>query len=226
MTIIHIIDTETTGLQVHQNAHVIEIGIATIQVGAGIIETWSSLVNPPTLDAESIKVAEKVHGISKKQILAAPSWKDVWREAQAYTGRWAEAMWTAWNIGFDRCMVRRTFLGLDDFNQIQERLGAPVELLTHSKHGWPERFDLDEDPIPWTECARSAYSRTVPTKGHTRSWYSREFEPNPWGLKAAAEREDVPFDGDAHRAITDAKVAAQLYERVLLGTVKPVEEQG
>jgi len=226
MTIIHIIDTETTGLQRHLNAHVIEIGIATIQVGDGIIETWSSFVSPPALDEESAKVAEKIHGISKEQILAAPSWKDVWKNMQAYTGQWAEAGWTAWNIGFDRCMVRRTFLGLDDFNQIQERLGAPVELLTHSKHGWPEHFSLEEDPIPWIECAMMAYSRTVHTRGHTRSWYSREFEPNPWSLKAAAEREGVPFDGDAHRALTDAKVAAQLYERVLLGTVKPVEEQG
>jgi DNA polymerase III epsilon subunit-like protein len=218
--IVHVIDTETTGLPHTPNAHVIEVGIATIEVGRGIVGFWTSMVNPPCLGSAEAEIAQKINGITPDQILSAPRFDQVWMELLAYARDYGEgATWTAWNLPFDRCMIRRTFLGVEDYVQICEKLGAPEDLLRHSKHGWPERFDLDEDPLRWTECAMRAYSRRVRTKGHTRSWYTRELEPNSWSLVEAAKREMVEFTGDAHRALTDAVVAAKIYSKLLHGEV-------
>jgi DNA polymerase III epsilon subunit-like protein len=219
--IVHVIDTETTGLPQTPQAHVIEIGVATFEASQGLIGFWTSLVNPPSLASEEAEVAQKFHGISADQILSAPRFDEVWTELLAYARGYGEATWTAWNLPFDRCMVRRTFMGLDDFGQICAQLGAPEDLLKHSKYGWPERFDLQGDLLQWRECAMRAYSRQVRTKGSTRSWYTRQLEPNSWALAEAARREGVEFTGDAHRALTDATVAAKIYLKLLNGQVLP-----
>ena len=185
----------------------------------------SAIGSGQTLGAQGILHGGVKYGLDGSSraiadMLRAPRFDQVWMELLAYARDYGEgAAWTAWNLPFDRCMVRRTFLGVEDYVQICKKLGAPEELLRHSKHGWPERFDLDEDPLRWTECAMRAYSRRVRTKGHTRSWYTRELEPNSWSLAEAAKREGVEFTGEAHRALTDAVVAAKIYSKLLHGEV-------
>jgi len=217
--LIHILDTETTGLPHQKGSHVIEIGIATIRVGEGIVSTYESMLCPPSLDSEAIKVAEQIHGIGKEQILSSRPFRDVWNEVASYINQ-NPGPWTAWNVPFDRTMIRKTFLGLNDYTDIPERLNVPPEVLSHSKMGWPEHFDREEDKSPWTWCVMHAYSRMRPTRGHTRSWYTRSLEPNFWSLADAAKKEEIAFEGNAHRALTDARVAAQICERMLLNALK------
>lgn len=213
--IIHVIDTETTGFQKDPDAHVVEFAIVTILVGHGVVSSYSSLMKPPKLTPDGIETCKKISGISPEMLENAPRPEDVWAAAQSIIHTWGGII-TAWNIGFDRTMVRRTCMGLDEVEAIKARGADAWTSASESKYGWPEMMPMEGDSSPWGPCAMWWHAKVCPeVRGRHQIPFTETWRNNGWKLVDAAEREGVPFLGDAHRALADATVTANLINKIL-----------
>jgi DNA polymerase III epsilon subunit-like protein len=221
--IFHMIDTETTGLQPDPDAHVVEIAVVTYHLNNGVIAQFSSLVQPPVLTERGAEVMARCSKIEPAALVHAPSPGEVWGVVCSQLASYPARV-SAWNLPFDRHMIRRTFLGLDDRPQILAQHDLPPEALGQ-KYGWPEDAPMLADPTPWGACAMRAFSRHYAHESHGRygDIYAGSWAPKPWTLARAAERSQVAFQGQHHRALADATVAAELYARTLLGVPLPPE---
>jgi DNA polymerase III epsilon subunit-like protein len=215
LKIIHVVDTETTGFPTDPDSHVVEIAIVTIMVGRGIVSSFSSLMKPPKITPEGIEVCRNVSKIEPDMLDLAPAPADVWRQARSIIEGWGGSV-TAWNLGFDRTMLRRTCMGLDEVETIRKNGEACWLSASESKYGWPEVVPMEADPTPWGRCAMWWYASVCPeVRGQHQIPFSETWRNNPWRLANAAEREQVPFLGDAHRALADATVTANLIHKII-----------
>ena len=90
------LDTETTGL--HNTAEVIEIGI--IDDEANVL--FEALVKPR---GKIDPAAARVHGITADMLVGAPSWEQVWLEAEAVL---MDKMIGVYNAEFDLRIIKQT----------------------------------------------------------------------------------------------------------------------
>lgn len=223
--VIHVIDTETTGFSSDPTAHVVEVAMVTLVPGRGITGTFSSLVKPPVLTQEGLDTCMKISGITQGEIESAPDPASVKHELLRVIERWGGAV-TAWNLAFDRTMIRRTLFGLDELSVLKQMARDEIEqeaLL--SKYGWPEVLPIAEDPVPWTQwCAMWAYAKQCPdVRGRHQIPLTGTWRNNAWRLEAAAARESVKLEG-AHRALVDATATAQILDLMLADRLAPKTE--
>ena len=227
--IVHFIDTETTGLPEDLSAAVIEIAVVTISVEPdgewGVLHELGSLVRPPeNLTDEHMEVMEKINHIKLRDAWLAPKPQEAREQIRAILNSfrgWGDQIVTAWNLPFDRHMIRRTFMGIDEFEHVREKYPSKLVLL-QSKYGWPEHLPIPGDATPWGECAMRAWARAVAKGGANLvldAW-TGELGPKPAPLASAATQMGVEFVGPAHRALTDARVGAEIYAQTLTGDIR------
>lgn len=67
-----VVDLETTGLFPQKHDRIIEIGIVSLSDDGEVVDEWSTLINP----GRDVGPTE-IHGITARDVLAAPSFRDV-----------------------------------------------------------------------------------------------------------------------------------------------------
>ncbi len=105
-----VIDLETTGLW--RSDSVLEIGVVTLDLDAGIVDEWSTLVNPMRDVSGEVSA---IHGLSARDLSAAPTFADV---APMVAAALRVGPLVAHNAPFDMRMLRLEF----------ERIGILAEL--------------------------------------------------------------------------------------------------
>ena len=180
----HAVDTETTGLPDDPNARVIEIAISTWDSDKGIeVSSFRSFVQPSVITRKGVETMWNISKIPYNFVESAPSPEQLWPMMQSYLEHLRYPV-IAWNMPFDRFMVRRSFMGIDE-----------VTLPGGKNNGLYEQMDLDEDPFYWWDCACRAYARH--RKSDTLFGLDHAF-------RVVCAEEDVQHDLPRHRAHSDA----------------------
>jgi len=91
-----IFDTETTGLHAHEGDRIIEIGAIEMINRFPTGRTFHHYLNPQERDIHPD--AERIHGISKTQLLDKPTFEDLYDEFEGFFG---EGNLVAHNANFD-----------------------------------------------------------------------------------------------------------------------------
>lgn len=175
------LDSETTGLLDDPCARVVEVGAVLVAENGAILDRFESLVRPEILTEEGRRICEEINGIPVEDILAAPRPSDVFPALGRFLLNWSTPVW-AFNLDFDQRMMRRTFCGADD---------VPDE----------------EDPIQWGGCTMEMFGRRFRM---THGKLPQDGSEPRFPLWKAIDIAGFGFDGDAHRALTDARAAARL----------------
>jgi DNA polymerase-3 subunit epsilon len=185
-----VLDTETTGLTRDRSARVIEVAVARFEDGQPVA-TFSGLVRPDVMTEEGARVALEICGIASEDIQAAPHPWEVWGSVLDVIGSHPVV---AWNMPFDQQMVRRSFFE-----------GVSFE---HSKR-------LRQYPPNWSECAMLRFT-------HQFADYAERWEngdPRWFRLETAARLVEIPWEGQAHRAMADVLMTGRIYAGMLAGTL-------
>ena len=209
------VDTETTGLPEDPDVHVFEVAVSAWSV-ADQAEVYSaSLVfRPDLLSEEGLAVARDICGVDPEEILSAPSQSEAvaWWSLQLkqLEERFPGFVLDAWNLPFDRTLVRRTLLGLRDPEEAWQGREAPVV------------YPNDRDPSPWGLCWMRVFSDLHrPFLGTTLDSEGVRWK-RPASLRWAAARLGI-VQTDAHRALDDARVCAQIGVKIRRGDVAAFE---
>jgi DNA polymerase-3 subunit epsilon len=102
MTLISVIDCETTGLNAAGSDRIVEIAVVVIDTNGSVEREFVSLVNPARDVGKT-----SLHGISARDVAAAPAFHDILGHVtEALDGTIALA---AHNVGFDYRFLRREF---------------------------------------------------------------------------------------------------------------------
>jgi DNA polymerase III epsilon subunit-like protein len=194
------IDTETTGFLSDPSAHVIEVAAVLYDSEADcVVDSFAALVNPPVLTQDGLAVAKRVSQLDESQIRAGlppeVAWSRVARLVAAYPI-------TAWNVEFDRKFCRRTFLGFEE---------REVKTLVDATH--------------WDECACERFTELYKAVAGTRVCPDTgEVQARYISLARAAWLCGFQWEGTAHRALADAKMAAKIYAGMVSGRIKSLVE--
>lgn len=97
-----VVDVETSGLS-HQEHHVLQVGVVTVDGDGNVIERWSSLVRPRNRWFFRVGPTE-VHGIHRRDVRKAPPASTVMTELAS---RLSGARFVAHNAPFDLGFVRK-----------------------------------------------------------------------------------------------------------------------
>lgn len=176
-----VLDTETTGLPRHSFARVVEVAAVALDDRGREAGCFSSLVRATAEECDLGREALAVNGIDPSWLHGAPGLLDV-TEALA---RWCAmhgGVVTAFNVDFDRCMMERTFYSLS-------LTWGPCVMLRAMEVMGPAGA---LPPSPGRLAAR----------GQRWKWPS---------LREAMAYFGVEREGDAHRALSDARGAAGVY---------------
>jgi inhibitor of KinA sporulation pathway (predicted exonuclease) len=211
---LHILDTETTGFPGEDDeAHVVEVGIVTLELTRGSatpVAEHSWFVRAPVLKPRHLAVCAKISRITRADIEGGltpeASAQILLRHAWTHPGPI-----TAWNMPFDRRMIRRTLFGLRE--ESVHDFGADL------KYGAPVDFHMS-DGLIWGGCAARHYiDAKGPVAGHF-DMGGGEPGPRLTTLSHACSLEGVDMGaGDAHRALWDTKVTSQIVAKLWKGEV-------
>jgi DNA polymerase-3 subunit epsilon len=185
-----VLDTETTGLTRDRDARAIEVAVVRFE-GGKPVHSFTSLVRPDILTPEGMRVANDICGIRPDEIEQAPRPWEVWGSVLEVIGSHPVV---AWNMPFDQQMVRRTFFEGESFE--------------HSKR-------LRQYPPNWSECAMLRFTHAF--ENYAAKWENGE--PRWFRLETAAKLVEVPWEGQAHRALADVLVTGHIYAGLLAGTL-------
>jgi len=97
-----VVDVETSGLS-HQEHHVLQVGVVTVDGDGNVLERWSSLVRPRNRWFFRVGPTE-VHGIHRRDVRKAPPASTVMTELAS---RLSGAKFVAHNAPFDLGFVRK-----------------------------------------------------------------------------------------------------------------------
>lgn len=184
-----ILDTETTGIYPRDEwAEVVELAAVMLDSGLTEVSHFTSLVKPKVLD-ERCDGALAVNHITREMLADAPGARDVAVAFAAWAKPWRDRVKAvqSYNIDFDRPMV--------------ERMGLRG--------------------VPWGECVMKGAMEPMAEAGLLKKkTYPKEHEgitgvylfPK---LSMCCEHFEVKVDGDAHRALTDARAAAKVWAAVM-----------
>jgi DNA polymerase III epsilon subunit-like protein len=177
MSLICVVDTETTGLPDNPDAQVVEVAATIFDLSTGQeVRCWSTLVKPSTWGEEGRKVASEICGLDPDLIDAHGMEPAMAQMALLdFAGR---LPMHAWNRPFDEEMVRRMDPG-------EPRLARP-EL--------------------WGPCLMREFSAVSRGNPDLRS-----------KLTFAFEQCGFTEPEDAHRALTDARMAARCIHHIRSG---------
>jgi DNA polymerase III epsilon subunit-like protein len=213
---VHVLDTETTGLPTDPTAHVIEIAVVHLrraEDGGLLLGTsWASFIKPPVcLTDEHLETCRQISGITPEQI---DSGLNAIAAGNVLIERLAERPGPilAWNLPFDRRMVRRSLFYIDE-TEYHDFDGD-------GKYGSPLHLPMLHDPLPWGGClARHYLAVKGPVNGHFDAGGGVP-EPRVVSLKQALNLEGVERVGEAHRALSDTLATAELAMKLWRGDVE------
>ena len=214
--VIATLDTETTGLPDDETARAYEIGVAVWDVDKDEL-LWgdSMLFRPDLLTQEGLELAQEISGIDPLLILGAPIAEEAlrWWEKKILVkvASLGASTFGAWNLTFDRAMVRRSLYGLLD----------PVEAWS-SDEPWVE-YENPGDPTPWGTCWMIAFSDLfVNSLGTRLTSEPGKVVPRFASLSYASKRIGLPpvEQTTQHRALPDAIRCAQIGAAILRGDVQ------
>jgi DNA polymerase III epsilon subunit-like protein len=192
-----LIDTETTGFPQDPDARVVELGVAIFDLDCwDPVLTFSSFIKPDVLTEEGREVVSCISGIDPDILEMAPPPHVVEGWARAVIG---DLPILAFNMGFDRPMTLRS-LHLEDLFSRPRPVGPMLA---------PWRFE--------SNCVLEAFTEvfSVMTRTH------EDGAPRLFSLARAADLADVKFEGQPHRALTDAIVAGRVLLRLEEGLRPP-----
>ena len=193
------LDTETTGFLSDPSTHVVEVAVVLMDSETdSVIDSFETIVNPPTLTQEGLAVALKISGLTESQIRGGlppeVAWSKVAQLVRAYPV-------TAWNVDFDRRFCRRTFLGFEETSKLTL-----------------------VDPTRWTECACERFTDLFKAVAGTYTdKETGEQSPRFISLARAAWLTGFKWEGNAHRALADASMAGRIYAAMLRGDLQAPE---
>ena len=209
------VDTETTGLPEHPEARVFEVAISAWSV-ADDVEVYSDsfLLRPDVLTDEGLAVARDICGVDPDLILNAPSQGEAkawWREQLVQLERLSPGFTLdAWNLPFDRTFIRRTLLDVEDLPEAWQGWEAPVV------------YPNPQDPSPWGVCWMRIFSDLQRPFFGTFTDQAGIRHKRPASLRRAATMLQIA-QVDAHRALDDARVCAQVGAKIVRGDVAQAE---
>ena len=214
---ITVLDTETTGLPDDPTAQVIEVAAAHLCIhpdrSISIWDTWETLVCPvDDLTEDHLEICRTYSKITPDEILSAPAPHEalalLCRKMRLYPGPII-----AWNVAFDRRMVRRTLLGICEEQYHNDRIDP--------KYGAPTWLPVMGDPLPWGGCLAQHYTGVKgPVAGHFDAG-GGEPKPRVASLGLAMTLERISRHGQAHRALSDVLATAELAMKLWRGEVQP-----
>ncbi len=188
-----VLDTETTGLPRHPFARVVEVAAVALDDAGREVGCFSSLVRATAAECDAGWEALAVNGIDPAMLLGAPGLLDV---TEAFA-RWCAmhgGVVTSFNVDFDRCMMERTFDSLS--------------------LAWGPCVMLRAMEVMGPAGALPASPGRLAARGQRWKWPS---------LREAMEHFGVEREGDAHRALSDARGAAGVYRRLEWATATAAE---
>lgn len=163
---------------------------AVIELAAVRIRTGEVLVNTLINPEWLISPgAQKIHQIQLYELVDAPFFPDVWDQLQSEVGTFE--FYTAFNLVFDERLIRQTAFKSGATVMPFDRPGLICIMELANRH-------FAKDYAEWNE-EKSCFRRL--------------------SLARCCEIAGVEFDGRAHRALADAKAAAELVKAIAEGVV-------
>jgi DNA polymerase III epsilon subunit-like protein len=219
---IHVLDTETTGLPSDPTTHVVEIAVVSLRTAhRGSIEiesTWDTLINPGVpLTDQHLEICQRISSITQADIERGrtPAFA---RERLIRRLAIRPGPIVAWNLPFDRRMVRRTLYGIDEARY--------HNFDNDDKYGAPQRLVVPSDPLPWGGCLAHHYLGVKgPVNGHYDAGGGVP-KPRMPPLKQALQLEDVKRWGAVHRALSDTLATSEIVMKLWRGEVERWEPGG
>ena len=187
-----VLDTETTGFSDAPWSRVVEFAAVMVGCDGSIGSAFDSLVRPEIHDDRAAG-AERIHGLTRERLFDAPLAGDVADRFHDWHTARGYPFVTSFNAAFDRPMVDR--MGLDWL-----RWGSCIMLRAMEVMG-PAGVLRDADPR-----------------------HPRYVEGRPWlwpSLADSAAFFGVEREGDAHRALSDAILAARVMVEIRRRAVPP-----
>jgi DNA polymerase III epsilon subunit-like protein len=186
-----VIDTETTGLPSDPEAAVVELAAVAIDDAGAELAHFASLVRPPEL---ALRPGERLpfNGIAHEDLVGAPSPAEVAVDFLAWHSAHGSPTCTTFNVGFDAEMLRR--MGLTPAWG-RCLMFAAADLLQSAQDE-----DLAEEAVRWA--GHLAWERD------RRRWERERWEPAWPRLGEMLAFFSIEVEGDAHRALRDARAAA------------------
>lgn len=193
-----VLDTETAGLPEQPGAKPIEVAAVVLGTDGRIVEEYSSLVRsydtpePPSY----ANFALQLTGIKWEEVLAAPTVETVLAELEALAARHNTRFVAAFNRDFDRLMMGR--LGWKD----EWKWCRCIMLRAMIPH-------MRDAGKLWASNPRHPqYNPDLP-------YLFPPLSPNGKGKMSVTEFFGLEIEGDAHRALADAKVSARVMVEIV-----------
>lgn len=185
-------DTETTGLLTDPNARIVEIGAVKHDLLTGeIVSTYSSMCLPSVeyLDDSKFELCQRISGITREEIIGAPSFRDVLGDFINWAG---DDLLYAWNLPFDQRMLQRYFSDI-----VQDtKLSTPF---------WRDQVRLWNESIRYGGCWQHLYAYMHPD----RAGKFADGQFKTISMTRAMAYEGLP-GSQTHRAADDARLAAHM----------------
>ena len=205
-----VIDTETTGLG--ENDVVIELAAIRIKTGEVLV---NSVVKPKWI---SHPQATAIHGITWEQQICGG---DLTRliDDLFYSSKWAAEAFTAFNLNFDERMIRQTLFRsgveappINEYaKKVREKHHSDKPIDKSQTRFRSTRFP--DDSICIMELANRHFA-----KDHAE-WDAEQSRFRRLSLARCCEIAGIEFKGQPHRALSDAKAAADLVTAIANGDV-------
>jgi DNA polymerase III epsilon subunit-like protein len=193
-----VLDTETAGLPSEPGAKPIEVAAVVLGTDGQIVEEYSSIVRsydtpePPAYAHYALDLT----GIRWEEVLAAPTVESVLADLEALSLRHRTRFVAAFNREFDREMMRR--LGwADDWRWC--RCIMLRAMIPHMRDGGKLSPANPRHP---------QFNAEVP-------YLFPPLVPNGKGKMSVTEFFGLEIEGDAHRALADAKVSARVMVEIV-----------
>lgn len=191
-----VLDTETTGFMEQEDARVVEVGVAVFEHDSyDPVATYTSFVKPDILTEEGRDVVMRISHIDPDVLLDAPSYQTVMEQMLFVI---SDAPVIAYNLPFDRAMILRSM----DCPQIFTREFLIGEMFAGRKEA---------------NCAMEGFLSRFSLMSRTREDGQKSYFP----LRRAIAIAGISFEGQAHRALTDAVATGRLVVELLAGLCQP-----
>ena len=193
MSRIAVLDTETTGFPSNSLASVIDVGGVIIDLSDGSeVSRFDSLVSPLAW-GEWAKPATAIHGLTYDAVKGAPRSSSVAAALVSWLGEHDCWWWTSYNVDFDRPMLRR------------------MGFVTGR---WASCIMVRAMQIMGAAGVLRAADPSHPRYREDSPWLFPPLAPNPKSGTSACEFFGVDPILPAHRALSDARTAAQVLLRI------------
>ena len=161
-------------------------------------------------DALFIATCNRIAGLSQEELADGLSYSIALLRLQARLLNRPGPI-VAWNIHFDRAMLRRTLMGVNEDDLFHAHV--------RKRYDGPELLPM-MCGLPWGRCLAHYYNAIKgPINGHYKGPEGQPL-PRMVRLDQALRREGVTREGRAHRALSDAEATAKLVIKMWRGEIE------